>query len=115
MSRLNDRVDVLSATLVKDAGAGRTKRWSSVGDRWANVSPLTGRGQVRLKAMHMETRATHEVRLRDRPDPPDPARFVYGGSELRQVGPRVHLRRERLWLYFCDDAGPVPPTEEAES
>lgn len=63
-ARLRERVTLQQFSLAPDGAGGYAKSWQDVATLWAEVTPLSGREQ--LRAMTLEASVNHRIILRYR-------------------------------------------------
>ena len=93
---LRYRVEVQDSTYTTDARGGHTETWATTSERWANITPLSGR---ELFFAQLENRkVSHRIELRMTDLDPQKQRIKYGDRIFQVVHVKSPLPRNRRMM-----------------
>jgi SPP1 family predicted phage head-tail adaptor len=102
---LRHRIAIEAGTRTPDAGGGTSNPWAApttVAEVWAAIQPL--QGDERLRAQQLQSRVTHKIVLRYRPDIRTSHRVNFNGRifNIRSV---INLDERSRWLELMCEEG----------
>jgi SPP1 family predicted phage head-tail adaptor len=101
ISNLNQRANILGATLTPDGGGGYSESWNAIATVWCKVEPQSGDDVFGPDAV--EQRARHRVTIRRLPSVAAGQRVAIGSRTLRIHGVLDEGLQGQLMILLCEE------------